>query len=171
MSKRQITLFRIDIPEIADLSQEEQQRVLDWCWNSAPVQQVWKSYWSRPLQFSLIPIVPLAVYWVVTDRGMGPLFAIVIPLALVCSFSLRPYYKKRLVATVRECAASRLRELASMPEAERRALATAETPSRIEEQTSPQEFKFSQHKGKIIAMAVCWVLIIVLMLLQRRMHQ
>jgi hypothetical protein len=171
MSERKITLFRIDIPEIADRSQEEQQRVADWCWNSAPVQRAWKLYWSRPLQFSLIPIVPLAVYWTVTNRGMGTLFAIVLPLALVGTFSLRPYYKKRLVATVRECAASRLRELASMPEAERKALETAEAFSRIAEQTSPQEFRFSQHKGKIIAMAICWVLIIVLMLLQRRMHQ
>src|SRR6476469_4014774 len=115
MSKSQITLFRVDIPEIANLSQEEQQRVVEWCWNSAPVQQAWKLYWSRPPQFSLIPIFPLTVYWVVTERGMGALFAIVIPLALICTFSIRPIYKKRLVATVRECAASRLRELASIP--------------------------------------------------------
>ena len=170
MSERKITLFRIDIPEIADLSLDEKQRVLDWCWNSAPVQQAWKLYWGRPLQFSLIPIVPLAVYWFATDQGIGTLLAIVFPLALLCSFSLRPYYKKRLIRILRECAASRLRELASMPEAERKALETAKGSSTIADHGSPKEFSFLQHKGKVIAMVICWVLIIVLMLLQRRMH-
>jgi hypothetical protein len=182
MKERKILLFKFDVPEIARLEAQEQQRILDLCWASPLVQEAWKRYWGRPLQFSLIPIVPLTVYWTISDRNLGLLMAIVVPIAVGSSFMIRPYYRRRLVGALRASGRSHLRGLANpdgetslgdpfSPTASPQGKADLKSIAEMSEASPvpapPAKFSWGQYKGRLILMVVCWVMIVVLTVLRR----
>ena len=105
-------LFKFAIPELDPLPQEDRQRVLTSCWDSDAVQAAWRRYWSRPQQLSLIPIFPIAIYSALANIGFARVLLVSLPIVFVGFFLVRRYYRRHLIAALREAVMARLPDVA-----------------------------------------------------------
>src|SRR5947209_9457470 len=158
MPGRKIVLFRFKIPEIAQLPPDEQERIIDLCWRSVPVQEAWKRYWSRPFQLLLVPIVLIALYWSFANKSPGVLLAIILPVTVMLVFTIRTFYRKRLTEAVRQVALAQLRgEQLPIDETVPKLVGSASGPAAgTEAESASPRFVWRQHRTKLILIASLW---------------
>jgi hypothetical protein len=108
MQDNATVLFRFKIPELASLPEAEQQKVAASCWESAEVQLAWRRYCSRPIQWPLFPVLPIAIYDAIANVSLVRALLIVLPIVCAGVFILHLYYKRQLISVIRSSVSSRL---------------------------------------------------------------
>lgn len=106
------TLFKFDVPEIAQLPPAEQEKLLSTCFNNPDVQAAFTHYWQRPVQWAVAPCAIFAIIAAVRDWNILWLIAICAPTTYVLLLLIRPRYKRQLIGAVR---AHLLVELSKQP--------------------------------------------------------
>jgi PhoPQ-activated pathogenicity-related protein len=108
MAQNAVVLFKFDVPEIAHLGQDERQRILTQCWDSAAVQEAWKLYWNRPQQIPFIPLFIIVPLCVLAHMSFGVTLLISLPVVFVGFYFVKRHYKRQLVALIRQTASDHL---------------------------------------------------------------
>ncbi len=108
MEQKAIVLFKFDVPEISHLGEDERQRILTQCWDSAPVQEAWKLYWNRPQQLPFIPLFVIVPLCVLAHISLGITLLIAFPVVFVGYYFVKRHYKRQLVFVIRQAAGTQL---------------------------------------------------------------